>query len=158
VSYNGKEVKDSHDLPVLVASTPVGDEAGVTVLRDGNEKTLHVKIGKLESDRTGSDLEESEGDESSQGKLGLTLQDVTPKLSRRFGLKVDHGALVTDVKPGSPADQGGIREGDVIVEVNHHQVESSEDVQEKVAGTGEKGPILLLVQRDRGKIYIALKN
>jgi serine protease Do len=158
LSYNGKEVKDSHDLPALVASTPVGDEAVVKVLRDGGEKMLHVKIGKLGSDRAGADLDESEEADLSRGKLGLALQDVTPKLARRFGLKVDHGALVTDVQPGSPSDQAGIREGDVIVEVNHHQVESVEEVREEVAGTGDKGPVLLLVQRDRGKIYIALKN
>ena len=154
VSYNGNQVKDSHDLPAMVASTPVGDEATVTVLRNGREKKLDIRIARLESDRA----ESGEPDDQSQGKLGLMLQDVTPKVARQMGLKVDHGALVTNVQPGSPADAAGIREGDVILEVGHKKVESAEEVKDRIAGSDDKGPILLLVQRDRGKIYIALSS
>jgi serine protease Do len=154
VSFDGKAVKDSHDLPTMVAATPVGDEATVTVLRKGEESRMQVKLTKLEPDRTAS---EEPGGES-QGKLGFMLENITPQVARRFGLVADHGALVVGVKPGSPADRASIQEGDIILEVNHKPVESVDEVKEQVARVGDKTPLLLLVQREQGKLYVAIAS
>ncbi|HOV87104.1 MAG TPA: DegQ family serine endoprotease [Syntrophobacteraceae bacterium] len=154
VAYNGKEVKSSQDLATMVASSSVGEEVTVTVLRHDNEKELRIRIARLQPDR--ADLEELEG--QFQEQLGMMLEDVTPRVAREHRIRLEYGAYVADVQPGGPADEAGIQEGDVIVEVNHQPVKSVDEVEEQVAGADDQAPVLFLVHRGRGMIYIALSN
>jgi len=152
VAYNGKAVEDSHNLPVMVAATPVGQEVTVTVLRDGKEQQLRMEVAKLPSDETRAKVDESA--QPAGGKLGLRLHDVNPQIARKLGLKADHGVVVMDVEPGSPAEQAGIQQGDVILEVNRNPVTSVTEVKDQVAKAGDEDQVLLLVQRDQAKLYV----
>jgi serine protease Do len=154
VAFNGTTVKDSHDLPSLVAATPVGQEVTVTILRDRKKHELPVTVGKLPS-------ETATGDESphpTQGKWGLLLQDVTPWLAREYGLKDDRGVVVAGVQPGSPADRAGIRKGDIILEVNRQPANSADEAMGAIATADTEDALLLLVKRDRGSFFIALEK
>jgi serine protease Do len=62
------------------------------------------------------------------------------------------------VQPGSPADEGSIQRGDIILEVNRQPVKSVEDVKEKMEKSGSKSSLLLLVQRGGNTVYVALKG
>jgi serine protease Do len=150
VAYNGKAVEDSHNLPVMVAATPVGQEITLTVLRDDKEQQLRMEVAKLPSDETKAE----ESAQPAGGKLGLRLHNVNPELARQLGLKADRGVVVMGVEPGSPAEEAGIRQGDVILEVNRKPVTSITEVKEQVSKTGEGGQVLLLVQRDQAKLYV----
>lgn len=154
ISFNGKTVKDSHDLPTMVAATPIGDNANITILRDGKEKEIRVRIAELPSD--GSGVESSA--KPAQGKWGLQLQDLTPDIARQLGLDTDHGVLIAGVQPGSPADDASIQQGDVILEVNRHPVKSVEEVKKAVDKAKDKNSLLLLVQRDQARMFVALSG
>jgi len=154
IRYNGKAVKDSHDLPAMVAATPVGEEATVTVLRDGKEHQLPIKVGKLPSEE--AKLEKSV--QPAKGKWGLQLHDLSPQIAQQFRLEADQGVVVVGVEPGSPADEAGIQQGDVIVEVERHPVSSVNDVKEKIDEAKDKDHLLLLVQRENGKFYVPLEQ
>jgi len=154
VAFDGKPVQDSHELPALVAATPVGKEAPVTVVRDGKEQQVLVKVAALDSDETTSD----EPRQQAQGKWGLQLQDLSSQLAKQLGLKVDQGALVVAVQSGSPADEAAIQQGDVILEVNREPVKSVKEVKEMIAKAGDKDSLLLLVQSEQGKHYVVLKG
>ena len=154
VAFDGKPVQDSHELPALVAATPVGKEAPVTVVRDGKEQQVLVKVAALDSDETTSD----EPRQQAQGKWGLQLQDLNSQLAKQLGLKVDQGALVVAVQSGSPADEAAIQQGDVILEVNREPVKSVKEVKEMIAKAGDKDSLLLLVQSEQGKHYVVLKG
>jgi serine protease DegQ len=67
-----------------------------------------------------------------RGRIGIAIQDVTPGLSQALELRTDRGALVTQVEPGSPADQAGIQAGDVIVAINDTAIDSSADLRNTV--------------------------
>ncbi len=67
-----------------------------------------------------------------RGRLGIVIQDVTPELAEALDLGVESGAVVTQVEPESPAEQAGILAGDVVVEFNGEEVESSADLRNKV--------------------------
>jgi serine protease DegQ len=67
-----------------------------------------------------------------RGRLGIGIQDVTPDLAQALDLGVTHGAVVTQVEPGSPAEKAGLQSGDVIVEFDGRPVESSTDLRNKV--------------------------
>ncbi len=154
VAYEGKRVQDSHELPALVAATPVGKEATVTVVRDGRERQLSAKIAAMDAE----ELAANEPGKPAQGKWGLQLKDVNPELARQLGLKVDEGAVVVAVQQGSPADEAGVRQGDVILEVDREPVKSTKEVKDQVAKAGDRGTLLLLLQSEQGKHYVVLKG
>jgi Do/DeqQ family serine protease len=83
-----------------------------------------------------------------RGRLGIVIQDLTPELAKGLGTAQSEGAVITQIEPGSPADKGGIRVGDVVVEVNGHHVRSSADLRNRIGlvRVGEK--VELIVYRD----------
>ena len=111
VEFDRRPVEKSGDLPMIVARTPVGKAVDVKVMRDGDERTLRVEIGELLDEKAVAAVEQG-------SDLGLTVLEVTDSVAKRFSLKRTGGVLVTGVKPGSPADQAGLRRGDVILEMN----------------------------------------
>ncbi|MCG6944973.1 MAG: DegQ family serine endoprotease [Deltaproteobacteria bacterium] len=154
IAYDGKAVKDSHDLPPMVAATPVDEEVTVTVLRDGKEHKLPMKVGKLPSEE--AKIEKSV--QPAKGKWGLQLHDLNPQIAHQLGLKDEQGVVVVGVEPGSPADEAGIQQGDVIVEMDRHSVHSVNDIKENIDKSKDKDHVLLLVQRDNGTFYIPLEQ
>jgi S1-C subfamily serine protease len=70
--------------------------------------------------------------EVQRGRLGIYIQDVTPDLAQALGLDVQQGAVVTQVEPGSAADQAGVTAGDVIVELNGEPVENATNLRNRV--------------------------
>jgi serine protease Do len=154
IAYDGKPVKDNHDLPAMVAATPVDEHVTVTVLRDGKKQDLAIKVGKLPSEE--AKLEKSV--QPAKGKWGLQLHELSPQIAHQLGIKADQGVAVVGVEPGSPADEAGIQQGDVIVEVDRHSVNTVNDVKEKIDRSEDKDHLLLLVQRDNGKFYVPLEQ
>jgi serine protease Do/serine protease DegQ len=68
----------------------------------------------------------------SRGHLGASAQDVTAELAQAFGMKNQHGALVTQVTGGTPADRAGLKVGDIIVEVNGRKIRRSSDIRTRI--------------------------
>jgi serine protease Do len=154
IAFASRTIKDSHDLPVRVAATPVGEEVPVTVIRDGKETVLTVTVAKLTSDETHF----AKSEEAAKGKWGLQLHELNPQVEEQLGLQADKGVAVVGVEPGSAADEAGIRQGDVIIEVNRGAVASVDDVKEKINQADDKDHLLLLVQRQNGKFYVPLEQ
>jgi serine protease Do len=153
-AFNNHEVKDSHELASTVAATPVDREAPIRIIRDGKEMTLNVKVAKLES----KEAVTAKSEETSRGKWGLQLQELTPDLARQLGAKSDKGVVVAGVQPGSPAENASVQRGDIILEVNRQPVKGVEDMKEKIEKSQTKDSLLLLIQRGGGNLYIVLKG
>jgi len=151
VEFNGKSVEDSHDLPAMVAVTPVGKKVPLTVVRDGKKREIEVKIAQLESEGA-----ENETSNPTQGEWGLTLENITPEIAQHFHLKTLHGVVVSDVEPGGPAHEAGIHRGDLILEINQKPVNTVEEAMEAITKTDDNAPLLVLVQRDQGSLFIAM--
>lgn len=154
VFFNGKEVGSCHELPSIVASTPVGTAVPLRVIRDGKDVPLQVKIEKLQSDEP----EDSVGTKVTQNSWGLKLQDLTPAIARQLELKVGQGVLVADVDPGSPAEAASIHRRDVIIEINHEPVKDAKDMKERLEKIKDKDTLLLLVHRNGRNMYITMKG
>ena len=154
VAYEGKEVTNHHSLPAMVAATPVDEKVTVTVMRDGKERQLSVKVGKLPSESAKLD----KSAKPAKGRWGLRLHELTPEIGQQMHLQADQGVLVVGVEPGSPAHKAGIRKGDVIVEVNRQPVTSVGEVKENISKSEKKDQLLLLVQRKGGKMYVPLEQ
>ncbi|MFZ0929427.1 MAG: DegQ family serine endoprotease [Syntrophobacteraceae bacterium] len=154
VSFDGKSVHDSHDLPAMVAAATIGRQVPITLVRNGKEIKIDAVVAKLES--SGTKLAESKL--PAQGKWGLQLQDLNPEIARQLGLDDDHGVVVAGVQPGSPAYRASIQPGDVIMEVNRQTVKSASDLKEKIAKANDSDALLLLVKNAHGSRYVVLKG
>jgi serine protease Do len=153
IEFNGKEIGEMNELPRIVANTPVGKEVEVKVIRDGKEKTFKVTIGELKEER---EYTLKPTTEEFEEELGITVEPITSEMARRFGLKEPHGVVVSSVSPGSPADNAGMRRGDVIQEINRKNIKDLGDYQEALAQAKDQGSVLFLVKRGDSTIYLAL--
>ena len=153
ITFNGKPVHDEHELPALVAETPVNSTVPVEVLRNGKKMTMSVKIGELKEQKVASAKSEQPG-----GSWGMQVGDITPELAQQFHLQRNKGVLVRRVAPDSPAADAGLQPGDVILEINRQKVA---DVKDFVAMAKDvkssKKSALLLVARGDSTLYTVIK-
>ena len=84
-------------------------------------------------------------------------QDLTPEIVRSFRVSETKGLVVTNVDEGTPADEAGMRRGDVIVEVNQKKVENLHDYRAALARVGSADSLQLLMRRGGNVLYVALK-
>jgi serine protease Do len=152
VGFNSESIKGAHDLPAIVAKTPVGEEATITLQRNGKAQKVPVTVGKLPSERVSSE----ESSQVGQSQWGLQLQDVTPQMARQRGLADEYGVLVIGVQPGSPAERAGLQRGDIIREVNRQPVQSVQDVRDAIAKADTHDSLVLLVKRGQGSLFVAM--
>ena len=150
LEFDGKDVHNSQELPRIVASTPVGKTVNVKIARDSKTLDRQVKLGEMEEKQ--SEVAEA----PSQKQLGITVQNVTPDVARKLGLKKASGIVVTRVEPGSPAADAGILAGDVIQEINKKPVKDVSDFKQKVEKEKGQESILLLVQRQGTSLFAAV--
>jgi serine protease Do len=147
--FDGKEVSSSQDLPRIVASTPVGKTVTLEISRNGKVIDRQVKVGELEEK-----VEVAKA--PSHKSLGISVQNLTPEIAKGLGLKKETGVVVTQVEPGSPAENAGIQTGDLIREVNRKPVKDVEDFVQKVEKAKGSDNILLLVQRGQNNLFAAV--
>jgi serine protease Do len=152
VEFDGKPVREMDELPKLVAAAPVGKKAQIKVIRKGSEQKLAVQLGELQSEPT---LASAEEPESKPGAYGLQVQPLTPQIAEQLQLEDTEGILVSGVKAGSPAEEAGLRRGDVILEVNQERVTDLAEFREALSKS-KKGA-LLLVSRGGSEIIVPLK-
>lgn len=163
-AINGEKLEDSNVLRNKVAGTLPGTEIKLTVLREGKETELTATLDEFnvtDSQKPGSENGGDENGASPQnqnGKLGLSLEPVTPKVAKQLGLDSDsEGLVVTDVDQDGPSAEAGISRGDVILEINRKPVNSIADVKSALEAASGK-PILLLIARRGQTIFLTLRQ
>ena len=140
--FDGRDVKELRDLPKLVASTPVGKDVPVIVMRDGKEVTLNVKLGRLEDGEKQAALDTSKNDATKGGPaaspvqkaLGLEFSALNDELRKKYSIRdsVKAGVVVTSVDPRSNAADKRIQPGEVIVEINQEPIAQPADVTKRL--------------------------
>ena len=157
-AVNKQPVADNNNLRNLVASMPPGSNVEVTALRNGRDQNFQVALAELpDRPQPDSDEESSNSTGVGNGKFGLSVQPLTAEMASRYGLDAnDEGVLVTRVDPAGSAANAGIRQGDLIQEVNRQPVKTP---AEFIAATQRSGarPALVLVKRRNAVIYLTLK-
>src|SRR5947209_2484245 len=167
--FDGKEVKESRDLPKIVAATPVGKDVPVTVMRDGKEVTLNVKLGRLEDGEKQASLDASKNDATKgavtaspvQKALGLEFSGLNDELRKKYSIRdsVRSGVVVTSVDPRSSAAEKRIQPGEVIVEINQEPVAQPADMAKKLKAlkdAGKKSALLLVAGLQGDVHFVAL--
>jgi serine protease Do len=153
--FDGKPVDDYDDLPRIVAETPVDKKVEIAVIRDGKRVTLRPRIARLEEpELQRASVTPTQG---TADDFGLRVQDLTKDLAEQLGLEDQaHGVVVSAVDPSGPAAEAGIRRGDVIIEVDRHEVTDAGDL-EKVLGDADDRA-LMLIRRGENQLYMTVKR
>jgi len=151
VKFDGQTVAESKDLPRIVASTPVGKNVTVSVIRDGKEVERQVKIGEMEEESAGVTAQDA-----SHKSLGVSVQNLTPQIARELGLKKSNGVVVTGVEPGSAAAEAMIQTGDVILEVNRKPIMNVNDFVQKIEKAKSNESLLLLIEREQNTLFVTV--
>ena len=178
LTYRNERVEGQEQFARLVRETPVGRVVELGTVRDGRRSALSVEIGQRETrietrrvmeaaeegmDRIGRELSGLTfrlGDSmprvriaSSNRRLGVELEDIEGQLAEYFG--VERGVLVTQVREGSPADEAGLRAGDVIVGVDGRESRRSRDI-DRLLEDGSREPVSIEIVRDRSKVDLEI--
>ena len=159
VEYDGKPMDSPTHLRNAVAQTPVGKKVVVKIIRDKKAKTIDLTI--VEQPKSMSQSGEEDGGDSATptGILSsLDVRDLNEELASRYGLKSsERGVVIVRVKSSSTAEELGVREGDIVLEVNRQTV-TSVKVFERIANKLPKDQaVLLLLKRQGRTIYLTLR-
>jgi Do/DeqQ family serine protease len=151
-AINGKPVNDSNEVRNAIASMAPSSRVTLSVLRDKRARQIEATLGQLPDKTRASNDTATPGE---HGRLGMSVEPLTPALANQLGTKAKGGVVIDEVTPDGPAAGAGLREGDVIKQVNHKPVSSAADVQQAVRESGSR-PALMLVERDKNNLFIAL--
>src|SRR5437016_2430651 len=115
-------------------------------------ETFSIKIQELKEEET------AERGPGTAEDLGLAVQTLTPDLAENLGVDRSlKGVVVTQVEPGGPAADAGLRRGDVILEVNRQAVKDADAYKKALKAGGKGKSVLFLVRRGDNTIFLALK-
>jgi len=152
ISFDGKNVKTSNDLPRLVAETPVGKSIPIALIREGKEVQVSVKVEEMTEEKIAA---QSSAPEES---LGMKVGDITSKIRQQLETAEKTGVVVMNVEQGSLADEAGIQQGDIIKEVNRKNVRNMAQYNEVLGSIGKGQPVLLLVKRGKQTFFVTLER
>lgn len=152
LEFDGKKINEMNDLPRIVAATPVGREVAVKILRDGKQEQITVTIERLKDEEVGDTQAASAPD-----RLGMNVAELTAERAAKMGLSETKGLVVTEVKPGGPADEAGIAMGDLIKEVNGQKIGTIQEYKKNLERLKKGEVVRILLRRADSSMYVALK-
>ena len=160
-AINNQPVIDNNSLRNQVASLKPGSTASVTVVRNGRDQNIQVTLAELpNSQRPGTEESSSNngnGPGVNNSRFGMRLQPLTAQSASTYGLSADdQGLLVTQVDPSGSAAGAGIRQGDLIQEVNRQPVRTFAEFSSAIQQSGARPALVLVKRRDR-VIYVTLR-
>jgi serine protease Do len=154
IKIDGNPVDTPNRLSRLVAGLLPGATAKVEVVRDQARLTLDVGLTERRDTAVAASLPQTR----TEVKLGLDVQDLTAGLADKFKLRESKGVLVTKVEVGSLAQSEGLREGDLIKEVNRAEVGTVGEFSAAISKVRRGETVLLRVLRENRAFYVVLKS
>jgi serine protease Do len=151
LKINGRDAESMGQLRNTIASLEPGTTVRLVVNRKGNEKTLNVKIGELSAD-SGRPM----SSQASSHTLGLTVENLTEEMSRRYGLSQSRGVIVSNVAPDSEAYRKGIRPGTIVLSVNQKEIRSVDEYNKALRESTNSKKVLLQITEQGHTRFVAL--
>ena len=152
LTFDGQNVKDWQNLPLIVANTKVGKEVKVVVFRDKKEVTLNLTVAELKDDTAegSGGLKTADG-----GQLGLTVRELNPELAARY--KTDEeGLVITAIEQDSAASESGLAAGDMILEIDSKEIKTLADYRKAVSTKKKDEIVRFLVKRGSSTMFFTV--
>jgi serine protease Do len=156
MSYQGQPVIDTNSFRNQIAATKPGSTITLQVMRDGRVNDIKATLEETPAAKDARG--ESAGEEhEARGKFGMSIEPITPEIARQLQLDRDaKGVVIADVDPDGAAASAGLREGDVIQQINGRPVRSAEEVRSALNAATDR-PAVLLVARGNATIFVPLR-
>jgi len=172
LEFNSEKISSSSLLSDLVKSSDIGEEISLLILRNGKEQVITVELGEQKSRKYirnygnhhdfDFDFDFDFDDNlhnifiAKRNGIGVSLQSLSEQLGDYFGVSEGEGALVTEVMEDSPAEDAGIKAGDVIIEVDGDEIENPSDVSSIIGDfkKGEKVDVVVLRNKSEQKFAV----
>ena len=158
IEFDGLKINDSSSLVKVVGDSEVGKDVDILIWRDGNQKTLTVKLGRLENVQLSNEKNQNRSSKINE-YAGMSFTDLTNEIRKRFDLSDESiGVVVVGVNDNSPAAERGIKPGDIIQKVDQVDINTSKEILKVVdeAKNNKKSSILFLIKRGLNVRFIAL--
>jgi serine protease Do len=153
-AFNGKPVADSRNLKLMVGRTAPGVKVEVKALRDGKEKTFKVTLKEMTDPKVAKAGKDADKDDS-DALNGVAVGDIDSSMRAKYKLPAGvKGAVITGVDPDSSSYQAGLREGDVIQEINRKAVTTADEAVEASKHIEQKQVLLRVWSRGSGRFVI----
>src|SRR5688572_24162405 len=159
LSFDGKPVDSSSDLPRMVGSTRPGQQATLEVWRKGQTRKLNVTVGELQEERVASreTPKPKPQAEAPANRLGIVVAELSAE--QKSQMKLQHGLVVTDVRPDAKAE---VRKGDVLLTVvhkgQHVDLKSAEQFNKLLAGLDKNAVLTLQVRRGESMAFVTVSG
>jgi len=159
LSFDGKAVEGSSDLPRLVGATRPGSQSTLEVWRKGGSRKLSITVGELQEDRVaGVDKPRAPKQaETTPNRLGIVVADLPAEQRKSLGLS--GGIVVTEVRPDSKAD---VRKGDILLTMvhkgQHTELKSVEQFNRLLSGLDKSAVITLQVRRGESTAFVTISG
>jgi len=157
-SVDGKDIATVRDLTRTIAAAAPGATVKVGLMRDGKDMTVSAKLGDSTPTKQAKADEQKTPEKASPGSFGFSLAPLSPDTRQQLGLKDNvNGALIAAVEPGSPADEQGLKAGDVLQQVGKEQISDAKEAVAKLKDAkASKKPVLMKVYREGMTRFVAV--
>ena len=153
-SVDDKTIKNVTELVKEIQKKKVGQKAKLSVVRDGKSMTIEVTTSAM------PDKPEAIKEKEIEEKLGAQIQELTPPLAARYRIsnEIKRGVVIISVEDGSPADELGLQEGDVILEINRKKIETIKDFEKAIKDLNLEKGIVFRLHRRGNSFYHSFKK
>jgi serine protease Do len=153
IEFDGKNIKSVDHLRNNVSISKPDDLYNLTVVRDGRKKSFKVKLEKMPSDEQLAIEDQTQ----SSNELGMEVSELNSSLRKEYSIaNQDIGIVVTKVLINTPADEAGIKAGDLITRVGSRRCRSVKQFDSLVKNTKRRGMLMLHIKRDGNAQYVTL--
>jgi len=158
VEFDKKAVESPRDLQNLVERAASDQTHEVAVMRNGERKAMPVTLQTMTENQKDARAKNGAPQEAGFDKYGMDVTALTNDIAKQLGMEGTQGVVVTGVKPGSAAEQAGLREGMIIAKVGQKPIKTMDDFNAAIKANKSSTGLMLLVRTPQGSQFLVLKN
>ncbi|NWG01983.1 MAG: Do family serine endopeptidase [Syntrophaceae bacterium] len=153
-SVDDKAIKNVNELVKEIQKKKVGQKVKLSVVRDGKPTVIEVTLSAM------PDKPEAMKEKESEEKLGAKIQELTPQLAARYRVssEIKRGVVIVGIEDGGLADELGLQEGDVILEINRKKIETIKDFEKAIKDLNLEKGIVFRLHRRGNSFYHSFKK
>ncbi len=148
LEVNGEAVNSPAELQIAIRSHKAGEKVKLKVWRKNKTITISVRLGELPQEEISSIKPRID--------IGMKVSDITPDLAHKYRITDATGVVITYVEPNSPADMAGLREGDVIKQLNGHEIRNMRDWNKALSGVKRGQTLVFLISRGGRTFFVSI--